>query len=79
MGRSWVLRNAAHDLPSVGRRDRTFEGPVAMQANGGEPVPFRWTRHVHDEERELTPGVHAAPGEPGGPGSSAPIRRRKPQ
>ena len=53
-------------LPSLGRRvdrrDHAFEGPVAMQANGGEPVPFQWTGHVYDEERELTQGAPAASG-----------------
>ena len=64
-----ILGISSFHLPSVNRwinrRDHTFEGPASMRANGGEPVPFQWTKHVYDEERELTYGAPAAPGEPG--------------
>ena len=49
----------------VNRQDHTFEGPEAMQANGGSPVPFQWTRRVYDAERDLTYSVIAEPGAPG--------------
>ena len=55
-----VLGIAIDNVPPVSRHinrvDHSFEGPEAVRANGGKPVPFQWW----NEERQAV-----APGTPG--------------
>lgn len=59
LGDYWHLRQ--EDFPDVyslvNRTDGTFEGPRAIRANGGKPVPFQWW---DAEYRAVTPGTPGA-------------------
>ena len=39
-----------------------FEGPEAMQANGGQPVPFQWVNAENEPVAPGTPGAMVDPG-----------------
>ena len=39
-----------------------FEGPEAMQANGGQPVPFQWVNAQNEPVAPGTPGAMVDPG-----------------
>ena len=41
----------------INRADHTFEGPEAMRANGGAPVPFQW---VDEDNRHVPPHTAGA-------------------
>ena len=41
----------------VNREDHTFEGPSAMRANGGNPVPYQWTNADNEPVPAGTPGA----------------------
>ena len=41
----------------VNRQDHTFEGPNAMRANGGNPVPYQWTNADNEPVPPGTPGA----------------------
>ena len=41
----------------VNRADHTFEGPQAMRANGGDPVPFQWWSSDFQPVAPSTPGA----------------------
>ncbi len=41
----------------VNREDRTFEGPNAMPANGGNPVPYQWINADNEPVPPGTPGA----------------------
>ena len=41
----------------VNRDDHTFEGPSAMRANGGNPVPYQWTNADYEPVPPGTPGA----------------------
>ena len=45
--------------------DNTFEGPEAMRANGGAPVPFQWVNAAGDPEAPDAPGAEVDYGHPG--------------
>ena len=59
LGDYWHL--PPEDFPDVyslvNRANGTFEGPRAMQANGGEPVPFQWR---NAEYQAVPPGTSGA-------------------
>ncbi len=40
----------------INRTDHTFEGPAAMRANGGQPVPFQWVDADNNRVAPNTPG-----------------------
>ena len=56
-------------IPSFARyanfADNTFEGPEAMRANGGAPVPFQWVNADGDPVAPDTPGAEVDYGHPG--------------
>ena len=41
-----------------------FEGPEAMKANGGQPVPFQWVNSEHERVEPGTPGATIDLGHP---------------
>ena len=49
----------------VNRADNTFEGPQAMRANGGDPVPFQWWNAQFEP---VQPGASGATVDYGHPG-----------
>ncbi len=52
---------SAINFPSVARyvnhENHTFEGPGAMRANGGNPVPYQWTNADNEPVPPGTPGA----------------------
>ena len=60
---------STQNFPSVGRHvnreNHSFEGPEAMRANGGAPVPYQWITEDRTPVAPGTPGAEVDYGHPG--------------
>ena len=60
---------STQNFPSVGRHvnreNHNFEGPEAMRANGGAPVPYQWITEDRTPVAPGTPGAEVDYGHPG--------------
>ena len=61
--RAWAVTPPT--ITSVNRADHTFEGPQAVRANGGDPVPFQWWTSDLQPVAPGTPGATVDYSHPG--------------
>ena len=69
LGYSGVSTDPSGAVPSfdrhIDRQNHTFEGPEAIKANGGTPVPFAWRDERGRPVQPFTPGATVDYGHPG--------------